>query len=421
MDLVYQNMGTVLRGYRQEDNFSYTIVETPGGTPGSSSSSSVYDAVINTTISSGVTNNFSFTVNSSLVNPGNALFTSLNPTIASVDSSGNVSWVSNGTASIAIKVGGIEQRYSRVMTQSGSVTTSITQSYLAGSVGEHISSTIDSILSGKVAQGNTPGLGGIQNLVSTNNYDLSGSNTISATKNSGFFASSIDFSGIGIANDSTSFDGHPPLLVTTRHIVGANHYQVGGGLIGSRVAFLRTDGTIQTETIISKWSDPESDDHWIGLLSNPITGCVPLKIMPTGWKTYFKSLDTAFGNNIGIIPAFCKVTHAPDSTNSDRVSILELSSIQSDKQDFIVLQKPTVSSRQSWYSPVIGGDSGGAILVPINGFLVLLSAFFTSSGGYSFEKDSSEMETAMNSLASAQGDTTTYSFTRADLSTFTSY
>lgn len=421
MSIVFQNMSKIIRGYRQEDNFTYTIIENPLGAPGSTSTSAVYDANITSTVSTGVTNNFGIFVSKSLSNLGNPVFTSITPSIASVDSSGNVSRVLDGNATIAINTAGIEQRYSRTMALSGSVTVLGVQAYLTNSVGASVSSFVDTLISGKTAQGNTSGLGGIQNLMSTNNYNLSGSNTITATRNSGFFASSLDFSGIGIANDNSSFNTHPPLLVTSRHIMGANHYQVAGGLIGSKVAFMRIDGTIQTETILSTWSDPESDDHWIGLLSNPITGCTPLKIMPSGWKNYFKSLDTLVGNSPGSIPVLCKVTHKPDGTTDDRVSILELTSVQSDKKDFIVVSKPSVVSRQSWYSPIIGGDSGGAIMIPINGSLVLLAAFFTSSGGYSVEKDSTEEETAMNTLAAAQGDNTVYSFSRADLSGFTSY
>ncbi len=419
--------GPIIRGPDQLDDWQWHITPTPVGLPGSASDANVYDAVITTTVSSGVKTNYRIDVQKSLINQLQSLsFASLTSGVSSVDGVGNVAWVADGTSIISVKVGGIERRLSQDIALSGSATTSTTKNYRidAGtSLGAHCSAQVDALIAGKTAQGNTPGLNGVQNLWATNNYDTA---SPAVTRNSSFFGVVLaNIAAIGAMNESPDdVRTHPPLLLTPRHIIGANHWQTGGGNgnVGKRVVFLDTAGTIQTRTIVAEWSDPENDDHWIGLLSSTITTCPPLQIMPGGWKSYIKSLDSSVGNSTGTIPVMCKVVHRPDGALDDRVAILEMQLVLSESNDFVTVFNPTTSTRYSWSGPIVGGDSGGAIMAVINNALVLLASFWVASGGYSLEKDSAEMESAMRALASGyDGDNTAYAFTRADLSSFATY
>lgn len=76
---------------------------------------------------------------------------------------------------------------------------------------------------------------------------------------------------------------------------------------------------------------------------------------------------------------------------------------------------------QPWAEMVTGGDSGGAVMMLVNGDLVLLTTFWTAGGGVGIEGHAATLETQMRSLAAAQGDNYQYTFSRADLSSFTSY
>jgi hypothetical protein len=256
------------------------------------------------------------------------------------------------------------------------------------------------------------------------------------TRNSGFFGAGLNnITAIGAMNASNDDSRvHPPLLVTARHIFGANHYQTCSGIIGNKVVFVRTDGSLQTETLIDKWSDPDNDDHWIGLLSNPITGCTPFQIMPTGWRNYIKSLDTDYGSADGIwqgnIPVLARVFHRPDTVEDERVNILafgalsSLSNVQPYERPFVgVGRQPDylTSPLYGWFASIISGDSGGPVAMVVNNNLVLLTTFHYVGGGVSIERDAAEYETQMRRMAALVGDNTAYAFTRADLSAFTTY
>lgn len=437
--LIFSPSGIPIRGLNQGDDFTFSVQDVPVGTPGGSSNADINDAVITTTTTTGSINNALIKVNQSLQNSNkNLVFTALTPNIATIDSSGNISWVSDGIALFTVNSGGIERQFSRTMTHTESISTSLLANYRndapgnsgAPSLGRHVSDTVAALISGKTAQGNTVGPGGVQNLWATNNLDL---NAPSVTRNSGFFAPGYDWgpvSAITAHNGSGSII-HPALLVTNQHIFSAAHYHPGqfdsgAPAIGQRIVFVSSAGSIETATIAAIWYDTATD-HFLAYLSNKISNAItPLKIMPSGWKDYIRSLDTGVGNTIGGIPVFCKVIYSPSALQDDRVVIQDLQRVESSASPIarIVVYNPNSSPFHAWSAPIIGGDSGGAILMPVNGALVLLATFWNSAGGCSIEANAGNLETQMRNLAlSASGgvDTFAYSFTRANLSGFTAY
>lgn len=439
--LLFNSAGIPIRGWNAGDDFTYSITETPVGTPGSSTNSNVNDVVMSSVTTTGSINNAQVKVSQSLQNSNKDLiFKALTPNFATIDSSGNISWVADGVASFSVRSGGIERSFTRSMAHTGSITTTTIANYRndapgnagAPSLGRHVFDAVTALISGKTAQGNTLGPGGIQNLWSSNNLNPS---SPSAVRNPGFFAPGFDWGPIAAitTHNGNGVNNHPALLVTNQHIFGANHYHPGqfdsgAPAVGQRVVFISSTGSIETATIAASWSDSNSD-HWIAYLSNKISSAIPpLKIMPSGWKSYVKSLDSAVGNTIGGIPVLCKVMHASGgaSYQDDRVTIMDLQRIDSGHSPmaYISVFNPPSSSFHSWSSPVVGGDSGGPILMPVNGSLVLLAAFWRTSGGISIEADATNLETQMRSLAmlaSGNTDTFAYSFTRANLSGFTVY
>jgi hypothetical protein len=360
--------------------------------------------------------------------------------LATIDLQGHVTYGGLETAVFEIQSGGISRRYSQSMQSSGAIDNYYTTSYLPNSLGEHISSSTDALLIGKMAQGQNSGLswqasypqsGGIQNRLLNCNYNV---NAMAAAINPNFFGKDIlNISAVGIANTHGNtgdinppvYNEHPGLLITPRHIFGANHYQTGSGAIGSKVVFMANDGSFQVRTLIDKWSD-SADDHFIGYLDAPVTGIPVLKIMPTGWMTYLKSFDISLGLYTGRVPVICKTTHLADGTGtSDRWAINEYQNYQVDKfGDFISSYKSTSNPRSTWSSLVSSGDSGGGVFTLLQNSLVLLNAYWYSSGGYSVEQDSSRLESQMLLLSTNNGGSTAAvdnTFTRADLSSFTTY
>jgi hypothetical protein len=431
MKLQFDPVGQQIRGPDSADDFSHVIVPTPVGTPGVATDSNLYDAIITTTVSTGVKTNFKINVTPSLVNSNRSLsFTSLTPTIAAVDNVGKVAWVLDGNAVISVKSGGIERQITQAIAISGVATTKRANAYRTDAgmaLGSHCSAQIAALILGKTAQGNVNSTGGTQTMWASNNHDTTAP---VVTRNSGFFGAGLNnLTAIGAMNSSNEdVRAHPPVLVTARHIFGATHYQTCSGIIGNKVVFVRTDGTLQTETLIDKWSD--DDDHWIGLLSNPITGCVPFQIMPTGWTNYLKSIDTNFGNVngdlYGMIPILSRVIHRPDGNVDERVNVCGFVSLTNvnPASTFIGLSSPaydTAAPIVAWWGNVVGGDSGGPIMAVVNNNLVLLATFHYASGGASIERYASTYETQMRRMAALVGDNTAYAFTRADLNAFTAY
>jgi hypothetical protein len=441
MKLQFDLAGQQIRGPNSADDFIYTITPfSVGATVGTPTVSNNYDAVVYNIVNTGARVDLKIDVSQSFANSNKSLsFASLTPSIATVDGTGYVTALTDGTATILAKSGGIERRISLDMQIVATLNTHTLISYRtdAGtSLGAHASAQINALIAGKDAQGNVNSTSGTQTMWASNNHDAAAP---VVTRNSGFFGAGLNnITAIGAMNASNALNEdarvHPPLLVTARHIFGANHYQTNNGIIGDKVVFVRTDGSLQTETLIDKWSDPDSDDHWIGLLSNPITGCTPFQIMPTGWQNYIKSLDTNYGNAdgtwVGNIPVLARVFHRPDGVEDERVNILSLvglsslANVQPYDRPFVgVGRQPDylTSPLYGWFAPIIGGDSGGPVAMVVNNNLVLLTTFHYTGGGVSIERDAAEYETQMRRMAALVGDNTAYAFTRADLSSFATY
>lgn len=436
--VVYSPTAQRIRGFNSDDDFSFVIVETPLGIAGGTVAGESYEAITLETTTTGAANNFRIDTASSLasLNSGET-FTSLTPDIASVDSDGNVSILSEtGGVRIAIKSGGIERRYGRTPSLGGSVVTTAITEYKAGSLGKAVSDEMAAILANSTtAQGNVTGLGGTQNRLSACNYSLTDP---TATANPDFFArygsdgtTPISWAAVSIINELGGVGGygHPPVLVTARHVFSARHYHAP---VGSNVTFMRDDGTLQTATILSAWATgPGTTDHWIGYLDQEITGITPMELMPSNWYEWTKSIcyesnigDLAF---FGRLPIFSKGVWTPNGLSSDRVSVTYLTSLggvvgyAATATTAVGHSMPSDSPDFAWYAQIRGGDSGSPAMMLVNGKLVLLFCHWTMGGGRCISAQASNLETQMRVLAAAQGDGVNYVFARADLSGFTKY
>jgi hypothetical protein len=438
MNILFSPGAPLIRGFNPQDDFTYTVTQNPGAAVTTTTSGQLYDANVTHYYNSGIPNNFDISIQQSLTNPIKSMsITPVPPTLATIDLQGHVTYSGQETAVFEIQSGGITRRYFQWMQSIGFVDNYYTTSYLPNSLGEHISSSTDALLIGKVAQGQTSGLawnlsypqsGGSQNRLLNCNYDV---NAIAADINPNFFGKDIlNISAVGIVNThgSTVFNEHPGLLITPRHIFGANHYQTGNGVIGSKIVFMANDGSFQVRTLIDKWSD-SGRDHWLGYLDAPVTGIPVLKIMPTGWRTYFKSLDTSLGPYKGIVAVISKTTHLANGTgNSDRWAVNDyqqyIINFSGSVWDFTSCDTSTSSPRSTWNSLISGGDSGGGVFLLVQNSLVLISAYVFPGGGYSIEQNSSRLESQMLLLSTNNGGSTAAvdnTFTRADLSSFTTY
>lgn len=418
--LIFNQSGTRIRGLGGADDFSFSVVEKPVGGTTAVTSATVNEAVVQTTTTSATVNNAQVILAPSLVNANKVQsFTALNPAVATIDGNGNIQRVSDGQADFDIVCGGIGKRYTRNMSSSGASLSYQVTSYLTNSLGAVATSVANALVSGKTAQGNTSGPGGVQNLFSVNNYN---SASPVVTRNAACFAAAYDWSGISVMrSDQTTSGAFPVALVTPRHILCARHIAPA---IGTTVVFQSMNGvSIQSATVVSEWDDPTTD-HWIGYLSAPINSPInPVQIPPSGWTAYINSLLNSPAP--GTIPCMCKVQHMPNANwDTDRITLMELYAYTTPGNvgNFLNIFTPSDSPRYSWASPIVPGDSSGPIFMPLsNNTMMLLGQLYAPSGAFSIEAASATLQAQMHTLAAAQGDNTSYAFLRANLSSFSVY
>ena len=445
MNIIFSPSATTVRGFKPEDDFTYTVTPNPGTATSSDSVSTIspyydVDTVTHTIHSySGVPSNFSISVNPSFTNPNSTKsFRAISPTLATVDGAGNVTYVANETATIAITSGSIERRYSQVMVSAGafSTTTDSINFYKTGSLGAITQALVASTISGKTAQGNVyfPASGS-QSIFTQNNFEAGPTNN--AVWNTNCFAYAFIDSycsqpvGVTAQQPSMTQGAYRPTLISPRHVIIANHVNNN---VGEQLTFMSPSGTKQTVSVIATYSfsDPVHDTA-IAYLSAPVTVANPVLTMPPAWRNYIRSLlDTQCGE----IPVFTHAVWTPDKNWAMpfiRIHRLRMVADTPIFQDEVICDThPSSSQFYAWDSNVWPGDSGGWISVPMviagQPKLVLLTTYSATTVGYGYEKNAATINAAMQSTSNANGDgindPTTgqpYALLEADLSGFTAY
>jgi hypothetical protein len=419
MNIVYANGANKLLGMRQQDDFSYSIRETPDIGGGNTTPQTIQDCNVNTVDAVISDNNFAIDVHDSTLASGHE-FINNTPTIVSCDAAGNVVKIINGTAIIDIKTPVGKRQYSRVMVSAATFQKSYWQSFVAGSLGKHIVDGMLALVAGKICNNTTT------DMFTSNNYNTSAP---AAVRNPSMFAAGLDLTAISIMDkrwDGITTYGHPGMLISPRHILGAAHYQAYGPIV-----WLDSVGAYHTATPLSYTTIPGTDII-IQYLGAAVTGITPLKVLPSDWQTYLPNLDTEI-NDTGIdffpnLPCLTKIVHAPAGGTRDTMALnhfvrLTIPSPNPPWWAAWLRTDPLIAAldTERFQGPIGGGDSGGPLFLLINGELVLIGTYLSATSSANVSGYITEIEAAMNSLAAAQGDFTSYSLSKVSLAGFTSY
>lgn len=415
------------RGYSQSEVFTLSTTPKPIGSAPVVTNTISRSCHMAISTSSGVRNDEILAPSQSLQNPVSTppSFRALDPAIATVDSAGQITGVTNGTARIACKLGGIELAYSHQVVTSGTVQIVSVTGYETGSLGKHIQDAIATLISGKTAQGATLGLGGVQNRWTAATY---GVGAPAYTSNAGFFAASYDFSSVSVATTrGGNWFGFPVVLVSARHVVAAYHVAPS---VGDTVIFRTVAGAFETRTILSskiKTDFTGVQDAWVGLLSSAITTITPAKVLPANWINWIAGTPITANRDL---PMLCKTVHAPDAIvddgttsasgpSSDRVTIRSATCTSGNVGQ---TRPPLDAGVSAWGCRVSSGDSGGPCFMPINGALVLVGQYYgVDALGNCPTLYLTQLQAAMDTLKNAASDATAYPLTQADLSGFNAY
>ena len=286
--------------------------------------------------------------------------------------------------------------------------------YKAGSLGAHVVNAILSAISGK-SPGSTT-----QKYWLTNNAN---SSAPAASRNPSIFLP-VDLSGVSAMHGNGI--GAPATLISPRHYICADHYQPG-----NPITFQRPDGSFQTvaKTVGKRINNV---DFYIGHLSAPVTGCSIFKILPDDVYTYVPSLSGPVDAQGYIVmswlPLLFRNMYSITGKSEPSLTIFMANSqvITADPSAIKVsFSEPNgTSAIYPWQViQALGGDSGSPAFMYVNGEPVLVSTQTKATHGSGLQPFRSQINTAMNELATSAGDPLagTYALQSADFSMFTPY
>lgn len=295
------------------------------------------------------------------------------------------------------------------------------------------------------------GVGGGDNLYEAGNVVVEDNPT--------FFLAAMDWSGISLAHRNEVLEevGYifPFTLISPRHVLFAAHTK--NSTVGTLISFRRPNGTVQTVTVLAEARAPvastgSSTDIGLAYLSEAVTGCGVFKLPPVDFPKYFPAQQTALGSapyrylgvptivrvaNYGVYgnPIYGNIfldRYAPKFICSNSIRYVPVPGDTSTAQTYEQLPKDPLLL--SHYRAIYGGDSGSPSFWMVRETVeatptpVLISAYYwgeggnnSFSGGPHYSIYSTWIQQNMDSMATANGDTPTYTLQYADFSRFNAY
>jgi hypothetical protein len=317
---------------------------------------------------------------------------SSNELVATVDVSGEVHYVSDGTCLIV----GVSEAIGTSPSQRAEVeivnTTATPDEYTyyeyvddPGSVREDASAAVDDRIA----------VGGVEkNIFSTQDHA-----TPNYIRNANCWAADLDLTCISPWNSYSSYL-RAGTLISPRHIIYANHFSIPNG---TTIRFVDSENYVVTRTLISSLRVGATDLR-VGVLDVDVTECTFAKILPgDDWADYIP-------NNGYKIPAL--VLDQEEKALVDEVMYI------TGINNATGFKIPADATRKLFYESIIGGDSGNPSFLIINNQLVILTVWHygLAGSGDSIVYNKSGIESAMTSLG---GGYTT--LTEIDLSSFNNY
>ncbi len=371
-----------IRGYNTSELPTLLITQKPQiVTPGTAGDVTIKDAYISQSTTATTNNNVQLLAASPLTINGPVTYTSNNPTIATVNSTGLTQWIANGSATVLCVTASGTVAYTYSASQSGGQTTQSFLNFVVGSLAAAFSNSVTAALSGAAPS-------------STNQKMWSAAtNPTAYTWNSSRVLATTDTTCISPWNSS----GGPRqagTLITPQDAVLANHYQYG---IGTIVYYVGSDGNVYSGTVSAKYNVPNTDIFLVHF-SSPINSLVtPATILPSTWTTYLPSIQ--YG-----IPCFW----VPQS------KLIQAGMFSADVSNLSYVNEAVTGQNANWWVNTngalgpISGDSGSPVFFSLGGKTVLLCTWWFGGGAGPMLSDNiAGINTGLSAMGSSHTVTTT--------------
>ena len=379
--------------------FSFTSIEFVSVTryipSGADQQITIADAVVNVKFALSRVIDGQVTFTSDGFQDGAIVWTSSVPSVATVDASGFCTHVSDGTSLITASLNGESISISAEFTTIVATQRTLDH-YLAGSLAEHISDTVDTAIAGL-----TPA-------TSIELYSTQDHTTPNYIRDSNVWCDFLgDALGCFSPWNSTGGVTRAGTLISPVHVIFAKHYQIA---VGATIRFVKYDGTVVDRILVAKKSHtavPTAYDITVGVLNAPIDDIPFASILPSDWSTYLPNIKTDpfnYSDFAGMVPAL--TLDQEEHATIDEYFIENVSSS---------FTKSIIADRIGYNEIKINGDSGNPAFLIINNKLVLLTCWHGPTVGPSYIYWANWINQTMLQLGGA------YQLEEVDLSSFTTF
>ena len=343
------------------------------------------------------------------------IWTSSDTSVATVDSNGYASYVSDGICNISVSIEGQSLTKTLVFKTQTTVTPMVFFDHTTGSLAKHIWSEIDSRTSGKTKTNAI-------NIFSTQDHN----NNI-YIRNVNSWAYGLDLSCFSPWNFDAGYMT-AGALISPRHVLFCKHYNFypqvprpDGQPVTIRFINQNNQTITRTLTNIIRVNDSEypnwSVDFAVGLLDRDVTtqdglttGISFAKILPVDWYKYLPSLSIFSENTYDRLPILYTDQEEKNLINHFRGIHSSSSQLQ-----YVTMAAPTTPQHREFYEPVVRFDSGNPMFLIINNQLVVLSVTTGEGTGSFITGYISQINNIMNTLGGG------YQLTPINLSAFTTF
>jgi hypothetical protein len=351
---------------------SKTILDTSVSSVGSQSTTG--DIIYDVHTSAGV-------VTTCKVNaPSGSVYSSVHPTIGTIDQSGNTTYVSNGTVQFTAVNNSVTKAINCAFANSQSSSQTFSGYYALNSLASSTMWKTENLISGLSPTSDKIDI-----------FSALNDTTFTYTRNATVFTGAIDLTAIPAAN---SINGCRGILVAADILISAGHC---GTPDGTTYYFVTNGNVTVTRTQLSHANvGPFLFGHQ-EILVTRLSSDLPGTITPA--KVFVQNVSPTKISQAAMEYGFVPGIYANRNRNLHIGSLRFAGTGDSIIQFTVPQVSSTTHPFYNWYDPIVGGDSGNAVFTIVNGEVVAIGTWSLLGGkGYPISYYYDSINTAITGL-----------------------